>query len=115
MRKIILFLAFLFLTQYNFSAQSIIELRPSDNMSISGKGKGQDAVINPFLKQNSLVIIENIGKNDFVIRIKENGKILKLITIKPTEIKRIDFLKTYEMYFDATLAAKAKVDFKKLE
>jgi len=111
MKKIVLLIA-ITLLGYNGFAQSILELEPSTSMCITGKGKGQDGAINPYIKSDSYGIVENIGKNEFSIRIQKEGKIIKEITVKPKETKKVELLKGYEMYFDNTLKAKAKVSFK---
>lgn len=83
MKKIHFLLLFLFLITYNVYGQSIFELSPSQNMSITGKGPGQDAAINPYSDTNSIGIIDNIGKNNFTIRIQAKGEVVKMISIGP--------------------------------
>lgn len=113
MQKLLLLLAVIILAQYEVTSQSIIELDPKSNMSITGKGPGQDAAINPYLGTDCFGIVKNIGKNNFVIRIQKDGKILEQISVKPKENKKIVLLKGYELYLDSTLKAKAKVVFSK--
>ncbi len=98
---------------FNASAQSIFELSPSQSMSITGKGQGQDAAINPYSSENSVGIIENIGENSFVIRIQKAGAVIKMITINAMETKEVSLIKGYELYLDSELQARAKVTFKK--
>ena len=116
MRHIYHILFILLIAQYNISAQeAILELEPSQSMSITGKGAGQDAAINPFSDRNSIGIVENIGENDFTIRVQnKEGKVIESIIIKPNTTKEIRLLKGYELYFDSTMKAKAKVGFKEL-
>lgn len=112
MKNVLLLLSLLFIgTQLSF-AQDIIELEPLDSMSIAGKGPGQDAAINPYLGKDSVAIVENIGKNEFSIRIQKKGEILETIEIKKGEKKKINLYKGYEMYFDAKKKTIAKVEFK---
>ncbi|MEM7105228.1 MAG: hypothetical protein AAF502_18970 [Bacteroidota bacterium] len=113
MKKIYFFLFSLLMISYNAQSQSVLELGPSQSMSIAGKGPGQDAAINPYMDGNSIAIVENIGKNNFEIRIQNKGKIVKIESIPPGESKTLDLLKGYELYFDSELKATAKVDFKK--
>jgi hypothetical protein len=109
----IYFLSLLFVAMhFNAMAQSTIEIGPSQSMSITGKGAGQDAAINPYSKENSIGIIENVGKNSFVIRIQKMGTVIKMITIKPKETKEVNLLIGYELYLDSELTSKAKVSFK---
>jgi len=114
MKKLFLLLCLMLLSQYDVWGQSIFELSPSQSMSISGKGPGQDAAINPYLNSNSYGIIENIGMNDFTIRIQEKGKIIRMIVIKTKQIKKVNLLKGYELYLDSELKSKAKVEFEKM-
>lgn len=65
--------------------QKIIELEPFQSMSITGKG--QDAAVNPFLGTNCYAIIENIGKNEFTIRIQKKGKVINKVSIEKGEKK----------------------------
>ncbi|MEP0987928.1 hypothetical protein [Ekhidna sp.] len=115
MKKLHLATVVILLVTFTCHGQSVIELEPSQSMSISGKGPGQDAAINPYLATNSIGIIENIGKNQFSIRVQEKNKIIKTIQIKPDDTKEIILLKGYELYFDSELKAKVKVDFKKMK
>lgn len=91
---------------------NIIELNPSDNMSISGKGPGQDAAINPYSKRDSIAVISNIGENSFEIRIEANAIKIKRATIQPNETKELELLRGQQLYFDSRLKSKAKVKFK---
>jgi hypothetical protein len=43
MKKLIILLCAVFFTQYDLFAQAEFELNPSQSMSITGKGPGQDA------------------------------------------------------------------------
>lgn len=113
MKKIHLLGLFLILTFHTgYSQSNIFELSPSQSMCITGKGPGQDAALNPFLKMDSYGIIENIGKNDFTIRVQNKGNVIEQITIKPKGIKKVVLLKGYELYLDSELQGKAKVNFK---
>ena len=80
-------------------------------MSITGLGPGQDAAYNPYSNDNSLGIVDNIGKNSFVIRIQQEGEVVNRIPIDPDERKEIQLLKGYELYLDSELPGKARVKF----
>lgn len=117
MKKLIILLCVTFFTQYKTFAQVEFELKPCQSMSITGKGPGQDATINPYDGQNCFAIVENIGKKDFSIRTQQIGKIIENISIKKGEIKKVKLLKGYELYLDTNSKgkAKAKVEFEKIE
>lgn len=106
----------LFIHQASF-AQAELELKPNQSMSIAGKGPGQDGAINPYLGQDSYAIVENIGKNEFSIRVQKAGRILETIPIQKGEVKKVTLLAGYEMYFDTDSGgkARAKVSFEKIE
>jgi hypothetical protein len=113
MKKIYILSILLLVLQFDAAAQSIFELRPSQSMSITGKGQGQDAAINPYSNENSVGIIENIGENSFVIRVQNAGVVIKMISINPMETKEVSLFQGYELYLDSDLQARAKVTFKK--
>ncbi len=112
MIKLLSILAFLSLFLGACGMQSeIIELQPSQSMSISGKGPGQDAAINPYLDGNSIAIVKNVGKNPLSYRIQRDGKVLLTNEISVKQKKFIDLEKGDELYFDSEKEAKAKVSF----
>lgn len=113
MKKLFFSFLVLLLTIGTVFGQAVLELEPSQSMSITGKGPGQDAAINPYLDVSSIGVVENIGKNDFVIRIQKKGEVLEEITISPGETKEVILLKGHELYFDSKLKARAKIYFKK--
>ena len=115
MKNLFVVLSLLLLTSFSAFGQSVFELDGSQSMSITGKGAGQDAAINPYLTDDSVAVVENIGKNDFVIRIQSKGKLVKRVTIAPNQVKEVAILKGYELYFDSELKATAQVSFKKLD
>jgi len=61
----LLLIAVMLFTTYETAAQIEFELQPSQSMSITGKGPGQDAAKNPFEGEDCLVLVENIGKVTF--------------------------------------------------
>lgn len=115
MKKLIVILCVTFFTQYETFAQVEFELKPSQSMSITGKGPGQDATTNPYDGQNCFAIIKNIGKKEFTARTQQNGQIIETIPIKIGEIKKVPLLKGYELYLDTNSRGKAKatVEFEK--
>lgn len=115
MKKLLFLVCITFTIQYNASAQAIFDLDPSQSMSITGKGIGQDATENPYSGSDCYAIVENIGKNEFSVRIQEKGKIIETVSIKKGKVKKIKLLKGYELYLDSELKGKAKIDFEKME
>ena len=116
MKKLLIILSLIFVFQLNATAQDIIELDASQSMSISGKGTGQDAAINPFLEQGSVAIVKNLGEHHFSIRIQYRGEIKKQQRLDPSRITRVLLPKGYEMYFDAKeKKTKAEVSFRALQ
>ncbi|MCZ4407645.1 hypothetical protein O3Q51_02410 [Cryomorphaceae bacterium 1068] len=113
--KKLLYLAFaLFVLQAN-AQDDIFVLPPSQSMSITGLGEGQDAAINPYSNEKSIAVVENNSKNEFVIRVQMDGKVVNKCTIKPKETKMIELEKGAELYLDSDKKAKARVSFKKAD
>jgi hypothetical protein len=105
-------------SSYEAAAQVEFELKPSQSMSITGKGPGQDAAVNPYQGQDCLVLIENIGTVAFVARTQQKGqKNLSMINLAPGTSQSISLPKGYELYLDTTDQglAKAKLEFKPQE
>jgi hypothetical protein len=116
MKTLIMILCLTCFAQYETFAQAEFELEPSQSMSITGKGLGQDATKNPYDGQNCVAIVENIGKREFSIRTQQNGKMIETIPITRGEIVRVNLPKEYELYLDTNAQgkAKAKVEFEKM-
>lgn len=103
---------------YETAAQVEFELKPSQSMSITGKGPGQDAAKNPFEGEDCLVVIENSGSLTFAARTQQKGqKNLETQNVKPGSAQTIYLPKGYELYLDTTNegTAKARLSFKKKE
>ncbi|MFD1064116.1 hypothetical protein ACFQ1Q_12735 [Winogradskyella litorisediminis] len=115
MKILILIISTFTLTISTAFSQTVLELEPIQSMCITGKGPGQDGAINPYLGKDSISVIENIGKNDFSIRIQKAGKIIKTFSIKPKETRNVLLRKGDELYFDTEKSAVAKVDFKEAQ
>ena len=93
-------------------SQSTIDVGPSQSMSVTGKGPGQDAVLNPYAGSNSIAIVKNAGKNPFTIRIHKSDKERELISVDAGEVKEILLIPGYELYLDSNQKTKAKIEFK---
>ncbi|WP_411894425.1 hypothetical protein [Winogradskyella sp. A2] len=109
--KSLLLIVLCLLSFNTITAQEVLELDASQSMCITGKGPGQDGAINPYINKDSYAIVENIGTSYFEIRIQKKGELIKIITIKSSEKKKILLLKGQELYFDTNEKSKAKIDF----
>lgn len=117
MKHLLLFLFSTLCLHQSALAQDTLELKPSQSMSIAGKGPGQDGAINPYLGKDSYALVENIGQTTFSIRVQKEGMVIETIPIARGEMKKVTLLAGYELYFDTDSGgkAKAKVDFQKAE
>lgn len=116
MKKSILIIFAIFVGTSNLSAQDIIELDGTQSMCIAGKGSGQDGAINPYLGEDSIAIVENMGENEFSVRIETKGEdVVKRIPIKPKETKELVLMKDQVLYFDSDLSTEVAVSFRKMD
>ncbi|MEM9547647.1 MAG: hypothetical protein AAGA77_16825 [Bacteroidota bacterium] len=114
--KIVLLLfAAVNLAQPCLNAQSIFELEGPQSMLMTGKGKGQDGAINPYLNENCIAIVENLGENEFEVRIQHKRKLISIQKVKPGKTLEIELLAGHELYFDSDLKSKASLEFKQEE
>lgn len=114
MKKYILLFAMVFALQsYAQKDESIFELAPSQSLSITGKGLGEAAAVNPYKNGNSIAVIKNLGKNKFTIRVEYQGKLFQTRVLEANKTTKIALRQGSELYLDSDLVAKAKVDFKK--
>ena len=116
MKNLILVLIIIFVSHYELTAQTEFEIEPSQSMIMTGKGPGQDATINPYYGQDCYAIVKNIGDISFSIRLQQDGKIIKELTVQKGEVKKVRLLKDYELYFDPNSKgnAKASIDYEKI-
>lgn len=109
MKKIILLLLFFPLLS---SGQSF-ELTNGQSMCMIGKGKDQDATINPYADEDfSYALVENIGSIKFQIRIESIEKDLKQFLIKPNDKVVIKLFRNNILYLDALTLEKATARIK---
>jgi hypothetical protein len=96
--------------------QTFFEITPGQSMLMFGKGKGQDATINPFEGEDCLAVIKNMGATAFSVRIQQKGKILKTVLVKPNKTKKIILLVGHELYLDSETqkTAQARVGYERL-
>lgn len=116
MKKLIAFSLFTCLSIVAAFSQTEFELLPPQSMLMTGKGPGQDATINPYDGKDCYAIVENIGENEFYIRIQKNGVVIQTITISKNERKKFKLLKSQELYLDPNEngLAKARVSYEEL-
>lgn len=95
--------------------ENIIELEANQSMSISGKGPGQDAAINPYLDEESIAIVKNLGEHNLELRLQKEGEIKKIIPLEPGLSLEIELAPGLELYFDTYYKGKAAIRFKKAE
>lgn len=98
---------------YNLSFSQTFEITNGTSMCMIGKGKGQDATINPYAdKEYSYALIENIGTVKFEVRIEKPQKNIKSYTINPKNSTVIKLYKNDILYFDALTQEKAEATIK---
>ncbi len=83
-------------------------------MLITGKGKGQDGVINPFSDGNSIAIVENVGDNVFTLRVQMDGEVVQTLEVQAGTTEAVKLIKGYELYIDNDQRAKASIKFEAL-
>lgn len=107
-----LLLLLLILFQACATPDSIFKLSPQQSMSITGKGPGQDATINPYTDGTSFALIKNLGDNKMTARVKYQGENTEKTILLPGEKKKIKLLKGAQLFLDSQDASKARVTFK---
>ena len=105
MKKLILLLLFIPLV----SLGQTFELTNSQSMCMIGKGKGQDATINPYSDEEySYALIENIGLVEFKIRVESIKNAIREFIIKPSDKVVIKIYKAEILYLDSLTLNKAE-------
>lgn len=102
-----------FVCTIHLEAQTTISLDGTQSMSITGKGPGQDAVLNPYKTSESIAIVKNIGQNALGVRIQKAGKVILEKTLQPNQEQSFELEKGYELYLDSAKKSKALIDFVK--
>ena len=78
------------------------EITNGQTMCMIGKGKGQDATINPYADEDySYALIENIGLAEFQIRVESTTKDFKQFLLKPSNKTVIKLYRNNILYLDA--------------
>ena len=105
MKKLLLLLLFIPLV----SLGQTFELTNSQSMCMIGKGKGQDATINPYSDEEySYALIENIGLVEFKIRVESIKNAIREFIIKPSDKVVIKIYKAEILYLDSLTLNKAE-------
>ncbi|MEJ2583895.1 MAG: hypothetical protein P8Z38_02265 [Robiginitalea sp.] len=91
---------------------TVIELPAAQSMSITGKGPGQDAAINPFTGNNSMAIVENLGPNPFSIRVEDKQGNYRELPLNPGETREVFLRAGEKLYLDSYLESRAKISFR---
>jgi len=104
------FLFFSALFIFGCSYGQTFEITDGQSMCMIGKGKGQDATINPYADEEySYALVENIGIIGFEIRIESTKNSKKQFTIKPNNKVAVKLYRNNILYFDALTLEKVKV------
>lgn len=84
---------------------------------MTGKGPGQDGTINPYFGQECTAIVMNTGERPFSIRVQEDGKLIKEVSINEGEFKKVKLAKDQELYLDPNSEgiAKTRVSYEKAD
>ena len=105
MKKLLLLLLFIPLV----SLGQTFELTNGQSMCMIGKGKGQDATINPYSDEEySYALIENIGLVEFKIRVESIKNAIREFIIKPSDKVVIKIYKAEILYLDSLTLNKAE-------
>lgn len=117
MKAIIVIVALMVFSPLLSKAQTEVEIDGYRSMSITGKGPGQDAAINPYDGEDCYAIVENTGKGELSIRIQNKSEIIDTIPLLGGDTKRVKLLSGYQLYIDSEseILSKAKIDFAKVE
>jgi uncharacterized damage-inducible protein DinB len=115
MKALFALYAFLLFSFASLAQDDVFILNSSQSMVLTGKGIGQDGAINPYLGRDCIAVVENLSKNEFSIRIQQNGEIKNEVAVKAGETKEIALGKDEELYVDTEKKAKARVNFKLAE
>ena len=98
MKKLILLLLFIPLVSFG----QTFKLTNGQSMCLIGKGKGQDATINPYSNEEfSYALIENIGTVEFNIRVESIDKEIREFIIKPYDKVVVKLYRAEILYLDS--------------
>ena len=105
MKKLILLLLFIPLVSFG----QTFKLTNGQSMCLIGKGKGQDATINPYSNEEfSYALIENIGTVEFNIRVESIEQEIREYIIKPSDKVVVKIYRADILYLDSLTLDKAE-------
>ena len=106
MKKLLLHSALLI---FAFGFAQTFEITDGQSMCMIGKGKGQDATINPYAdKEYSYALIENIGLVEFKIRVESIENEIREFIIKPSDKVVVKIYRAEILYLDSLTLDKAE-------
>ena len=106
MKKLLLHSALLI---FAFGFAQTFEITDGQSMCMIGKGKVQDATINPYAdKEYSYALIENIGLVEFKIRVESIENEIREFIIKPSDKVVVKIYRAEILYLDSLTLDKAE-------
>ena len=106
MKKILLHSALLI---FAFGFAQTFEITDGQSMCMIGKGKGQDATINPYAdKEYSYALIENIGLVEFKVRVESIENEIREFIVKPSDKVVVKIYRAEILYLDSLTLDKAE-------
>ena len=106
MKKLLLLSALLI---FAFGFAQTFEITDGQSMCMIGKGKGQDATINPYAdKEYSYALIENIGLVEFKVRVESAANKIREFIVKPSDKVVVQIYRAEILYLDSLTLDKAE-------
>ena len=106
MKKVLLHSALLI---FAFGFAQTFEITDGQSMCMIGKGKGQDATINPYAdKVYSYALIENIGLVEFKVRVESTENKIREFIVKPSDKVVVQIYRAEILYLDSLTLDKAE-------
>ena len=106
MKKLLLHSALLI---FAFGFAQTFEITDGQSMCMIGKGKGQDATINPYAdKEYSYALIENIGLVEFKVRVESTENKIREFIVKPSDKVVVQIYRAEILYLDSLTLDKAE-------
>ena len=106
MKKLLLHSALLI---FAFGFAQTFEITDGQSMCMIGKGKGQDATINPYAdKEYSYALIENIGLVEFKVRVESTENKTREFIVKPSDKVVVQIYRAEILYLDSLTLDKAE-------
>ena len=94
---------------FAFGFAQTFEITYGQSMCMIGKGKGQDATINPYAdKEYSYALIENIGLVEFKVRVESTENKIREFIVKPSDKVVVQIYRAEILYLDSLTLDKAE-------